>query len=513
LSVIESERYRDVEVELLAKQLEAFSITDKWAATRGGIGSGKTVAWAYWMWLCRVEPYPRANHFVIGADYEQLRRGFFQTMQTLLELNGLEAGVDYTYRDNPSPQIIFTKNKARIRSLSAELGQRVRSLEYQTLLLEEPQTWKSGNGEEVYLAAYGRLRHNPITHSLYPDMQPQGRMSFNPPAKSSWLFDVIERRWPKEGYKCLRFSLNDNDFVKENDPTYIPGLYANFPEEQWASEIEGHWKDVGGSVYYTFARALHCPSPEFPLDPRLPPMAWDIRPDMPICWSLDFNVSHMASNLSQWHHQNMVTKGLKPVTPETTLLQKIVGPQFDDWQRHLCYVLDELFLKDVGVPDVVAAFIEKYRALTGAMYGRIPVSIYGDPSGAGRSQAITASSSARSNWSLIFDYLNKAGIPWTHRIMMQAPAVEDRVNAMNEQFRAGLRRGMVIDEQQCPRLVIDLESVQWSKNENSKFEIDKKSAKSLELTHISDALGYMVYVERAMARSETVKLRTDWFGR
>lgn len=461
--------------------------------------------------LERLENYPKAAHFVVGADYEQLRRGFFQTILGLLEnVLGWEAGVDFTYRETPSPMLTLRHSGARLRGVSAEQAERIRSIEMQTIYCEEPPTWKAGNGESVYRVLVGRLRHSQRSSKLYPSLKPQGRMTFNPPSKSSWLYNIIENRWPIDAYPCWRFSLRENTLnVGVSD--YIRDIETNYPEEQWASEIDGHWKDIGSGVYYTFSRSGNCkPVAE------LPPIAWDIRPDKPIWWSLDFNVEWQCSVMGQVHVQPMVTKGLRPVDRFTTVIQRIPGPAVDGWNRRVHYILKEFFLHDRGVPEVVEAFVEYYKQLTGAQYGKIPVWLYGDRSGASRSQAIASTNAARTNWAIIGLALRMANIPFVWRIPNDNPPVLDRINAVNLQMRSGKllggTRGVLIDEQECPNFIIDVEQVKWSQKVVNTIDKSDKSDEGRKRTHLSDAYGYFAYIDRAQANGQKIDF-PDWLAR
>src|SRR4051812_25388560 len=108
---------------------------------RGGIRSGKSVVSAEWI-HDRMEMYPLAQHWVIGADLPQLKRGFLRTFEAMLIGYGIPytKTVDGTYR--------LTKSGARLESLSAEIVDRIRSAEFDSIAVEEPQTWR--DGENVF---------------------------------------------------------------------------------------------------------------------------------------------------------------------------------------------------------------------------------------------------------------------------------------------------------------------------------------------------------------------------
>ncbi|MEM8937360.1 MAG: hypothetical protein AAGC77_13230, partial [Pseudomonadota bacterium] len=77
------------------------------------------------------------------------------------------------------------------------------------------------------------------------------------------------------------------------------------------------------------------------------------------------------------------------------------------------------------------------------------------------------------------------------RVKKGPPPVKDRVTSMNSRLKAtnGDIR-MLIDPARCPNLVKDLEGVTILKG--SAGEIDKSD---LNLTHLTDALGYYIHAE------------------
>jgi hypothetical protein len=478
------------QIPMLRHVVPLLACKDKLAAVRGGVGSGKTYALAWWLWM-RSEEYPKAAHFVVGADYEQLRRGFFQTLVGILENEGLEEGPDYHYRESPSPMILFKHNGSRIRSLSAELAERIRSTEFQTLVIEEPQTWH--NGESTYGTTVLRLRHNPKTSKFYGSrLQPQMRMSFNPTREAAigtWLHTLIEKQWTRAGYQCWRFSVRDNYLMTDRDE-YVKLIEDNMPQERWPSEIDGHWCTSGGQVYRTFDRVLNC-TPA----PGLPP--FQVDRSQPLCWSLDFNVGWMASHVSQWHTQELVYAGMGPTDIRTGISKPIHKPAVEGYQKRLLYVLDELFLSDAGSPDVADEFIRRW----GEIARQTGVVLYGDATAGGRSQTASSQSSARSNWAIIVQALIAAGIRVEMRIPTTNPSVGNRINATNAQFRTGSGIGMIVDEQKCPQLLADFAQVKYVVGKNDIDKLDK-TEEGVKRTHCSDEIGYICHTERAIADNE-----------
>jgi hypothetical protein len=241
---------KPVAVRLLRKQQEFRACLAKWAGARGGKGSGKTTALAWWL-IERLEAYPLASHYVAGATFPQLREGSFQTIAGILEtVFGWGPGKDFIFREkSQSPIITFPHSGAQLTSITAEQGDKINSIEFQTLVCEEPQTWD--RGETAFQTMVTRLRHSQQSAALYPDMVPSGRLSFNPPGQAHWLYDLIERRWPLAGYPCWQFSTRENVLMRGLD-AYIAGLEAQTQPYLWPSEIDGDWR-TASTLFFVFA--------------------------------------------------------------------------------------------------------------------------------------------------------------------------------------------------------------------------------------------------------------------
>ena len=448
--------------ELLPKQAEFIECEALYSAAYGGVGAGKTLA-AQWRMYRRLRTYPLAGHYVTGADFEQLKGGYFLDFRTLLaDVLHWQEGRDFRYIDNPRPQIIMADNGARLRSLSSELAERIRSTHIQTLHAEEPQTWH--RGEQVWQTLVGRMRHSVRSGRSYPTMPIQAWLTFNPGGSpgapvGSWLHAMIEKRWPKQGYPSWRFSLRDN-YLIENVDQYIQNLENNLPVYAWSAEIDGHWPTTGGDWYRGFDTSVHCAPPPV----GFPPMAMD--PRRGLLWALDFNINPQASVVAQFWTQP--------------------SPRINElWQNRVLYVFDEIFLDDATVDEVCSEFISRY----GEVAKSVGVTLYGDATGRNRTQQ-----SRSSNWDVVREHLRAAGIRVTFRVRTINPPVVDRRNATLKQFGTGEGYGLLIDGERCRELVSDFLEVRQKKG---KDDIDKTS--DLRRSHVSDACTYLIAEERRPA--------------
>jgi hypothetical protein len=483
----------EAEFEVLENQANLIQC-QRMCAGRGGVGSGKTYAaiWKAWQFS---ETYPKAGIYVTGADFEQLRGGYFLDFQEFLtETLHWKEGEDFIYRAMPRPTLLLKRSGARIRSLSSEIAERIRSTRIHFIHCEEPTTWH--NGEAVYHRLIGRMRHTVLTAKHYPDMKFQGVLTFNPPPIGSWLYNVCEVLWKKDEEPCIcgvfegklcprswRFSLRDNHLLPGLSD-YIKLQEMNLPPHQWPVEIDGHYGTVGGEVYRSFDGSRH-----LRVDPVMYPLQLD--PAKPLMWTLDFNVHYMCSIVAQQHWQ-----------------PSIDVPQFDknlpfptkrlpwpEWQERILYALDEITLVDAGAEDCAEEFIRRY----GPHARKQGVYIYGDPAGGARSQVMSSSSANRTPWEVIINKLRAAGIPILgFRVPNQAPTIIDRVNYTNAQFKSGEGWGAAIHPK-CEVLRKDFLEVHYKPGTN---EIEKKNEplEAARLTHASDAWGYLVWVERMLAK-------------
>ena len=440
----------------------------RWYITDDNIithNSGKSHIIANWM-HDRMEMYPDGGHFAVGADLPQLKRGFLRTFTSRME----SYGIAYDYLSTTGT-VILKHNGARLEALSAEISERIRSSEMDSVLLEEPQTWQ--NGLETYRVVVGRLSGSPGGKKYRAiGMQPQLRMSFNPTAAGSWIWELIERQ---RVMPCLQYSVRKN-YLMPNYKEYIALQESQLPPALWPVELDGEWGTAGGQVYRYYSRENHA----VPLE-GLPPLAFD--PTLPLCWSLDFNVARMCSVIFQIHHQRKKVVGYNDAGLGFGLQQRkpIVECEVKGAQEKLFYYLAEMKVADCSVYQLIPIFLERF----GEWAKRAGVRLYGDSTGGSRGQQ-----TLETNWEIVRSLLTNAGIRVEFCVTTN-PLEGDRVNAANAQMWSGDGIGLFIDHDRCRELVKDLQVVQFKENTNV---IDKIS--NPDVTHMSDAFSYPIASER-----------------
>ena len=175
-------------------------------------------------------------------------------------------------------------------------------------------------------------------------------------------------------------------------------------------------------------------------------------PTKRLYWALDFNVEPMASVVAQ-------------VDGETV------------------YVIEEIFLARSSTRDVCEEFGRRYP------YWPAGVTVYGDASANQRS--VTEGKSSRE---YIEDYFRRRDYHASQvHFPRSNPAVRDRIGLVNAKLLNAEGAVSLFVNETCPELVADFEQVTYRKGT---AEIDKTSDPNR--THISDAVGYLIWQEFGM---------------
>ena len=250
--------------------------------------------------------------------------------------------------------------------------------------------------------------------------------------------DWVYRRFiqnPVPGYECVRARPHENRHVLGANPDFYKRLEMSYDERFYRQEVLGEYLNITqGRVYESFDRDRNIATAE--RDPR-----------RQLYWSLDFNVSPLCSVLAQ---------------------------EFDGGIR----VLDEICLENATIADAVEALSSRIdRAPAGLV-------ITGDASG--RQRSVTA---LGDTYAELRKHLTAYGFHnVTFRVPMSNPAVLKRVKLVNAFLLSASGEVRLTAAPQCRELIKDFEEVVFKPNEGV---IDK--AKDAKRTHISDALGYLVW--------------------
>jgi hypothetical protein len=296
--------------------------------------------------------------------------------------------------------------------------------------------------EQAWLRLQARLRH-PLASELcgFGVWTPNG---------FDWVYDRFIGPEKLSGYDAILAQPYEN--------TYLPGdfyatLQCSYDAKFAAQEVLGQYLSLqSGQVYYAFSRTENIATCEY-------------VPSLQLCWALDFNVDPMCSVICQ-----------------------IDGTRVE--------VLDEIVLPNSNTQAACDEFWRRVESMIRPapgtrVLGPTSLRVYGDSAGSHRQTAAVG----KSDYTIIKEFFRRIPqLDVSYHVPVADPAVKDRVNAVNAKLKsaAGIV-GMLIDPR-CKWLTRDLERVNWKadKSGNTTGDIEKKSAKNKDLTHVSDALGYLV---------------------
>lgn len=243
-------------------------------------------------------------------------------------------------------------------------------------------------------------------------------------------------------------------------PEEIEAARQDLDERTFRQEYEASFENMfAGRVYYAFDRGLN-----------MRPLVYNSNDTL--CWSLDFNVSPMCSVIAQIEDQ-MGGAGRRGM---------------------VLNVLDEIVLNDSNVWDVCEAFVKRTQNWA-ARAGILNVRVYGDATGNSREHT------GPSSYQMVKDFFaRKPEYRLSYHMKAKNPSITDRVNASNSlTCNADGGRRLFLDPR-CKLLAKDLDQVTWKMDAggNATGQMDQRGPTTdlpAGLTHISDALGYLIETE------------------
>jgi len=268
------------------------------------------------------------------------------------------------------------------------------------------------------------------------------------PKGRNWFYDLYMRgKEGVEGWDSWQFTTIEGGNVPADE---IEAAKADLDELTYAQEYLASFVNFEGRVYYPFTYDTHCASLQY--DPK-----------QLLALSFDFNVE----------------PGVCAISQEQRLPSGLDGTG----------VIGEVYIpRNSNTPAVCRKVIKDW----GHHPGRVVC--YGDATGGARGSAKVMGS----DWDLIRQELRPAfGDRLQIKVKSGNPPERSRINAVNSRLKnTNGEIRMMVDIKKAPHMVRDFEGVQLLKGGSG--EIDKKV--SPELTHISDAIGYMVNYEFPIIR-------------
>lgn len=408
---------RSIVYKPLPSQRRFHELTNRFKGFSGPIGSGKSQA------LCqeaiRLSYLNPGRAGLLGAPtYPMLRDVTQATLFEILDANHIP------YEHNKSENTIrMLDSRSRILFRPVEEFERLRGTNLAWFGIDE----LTYTQEEAWLRLEGRLRDPKATRLCgFGVWTPNGY---------DWVYHkfIVDRR---EGYGVVLARPNENRYLLAKTPDFYQRLKNSYDERFYRQEVMGEYLAMDGArVYCSFDRD-HNVSP-IPVDPNVP-----------LLWTLDFNVNPMSS----------------------VIVQK-AGGRF--------HVLDEIVLKHATTQLACEEFLKRFPCHQSGIV------IYGDAAGK-HSQTTGAS-----DYEVIGQTFRALSpIRPVYRVPAANPAVRDRVNLVNALLRSASGDTRLFVDMKCKELIQDFEQVSYKADTN---QIDKDRDRLR--THLSDALGYLLCEE------------------
>jgi hypothetical protein len=256
------------------------------------------------------------------------------------------------------------------------------------------------------------------------------------PKGFDWVYERFVRN-RVEGYEAVPAQPYENRHVLDRVPDFYNRLKSSYDQHFFQQEVLGDYLNVNaGAVYHAFSRERNIKE-------------CVVKQGTPILWTLDFNVDPMCSLIAQRDGDEI-------------------------------YVLDEIRLHRASTYQTCEEF-----------HNRIPqhlagVIVYGDATG-GRAQT-----SGTSDHQIVSEWLRRSGFSKSEtRFRRSNPSVRERVQLVNSMLMTADSRIRLYVSPKCQELITDLEEVSYKQDS---AVIDKE--RDPRRTHLSDALGYLVWEER-----------------
>lgn len=410
----------------------------------GGVGSGKTFGLNWWLVF---EQYFEMGTGTLGGlfgnTYQQLEQATLPGLWDVYETLGFRYGDHYVY--NERPPLSWDGYESRFKRHNGVISHRFLG-QIVTRSLDNPHAIR---GIEVGYAAQDEMRDSPKTafnvlmgRIRCPRARRHRYRGSTTPNGFDWIYETfLEKRGPRFG--LVRGRSHDNFALP---PEYIENLTATYDPKMLRQEVEGEFLSVtSGAVYHQFDRRVHVRADLVPN----PKAEWQV------CF--DFNRSPMTCVLCQTVRQG---KSLA------------------------VHCLDEVYLLDSGSTQAAKEVLARLFKHTGGE--PVHVDIFGDASG---SHVNSTSSSATDYDNIVIEFERKIRHRYARRWKFANPPVLDRINAVNAMLRNGAGEVRLFVHPRCEHLVRDFERVTYSPGSSS---INKVGEENKMLTHLSDALGYMI---------------------
>lgn len=252
-------------------------------------------------------------------------------------------------------------------------------------------------------------------------------------------YDWVYRRFVEsrvEGYDTVTAMPFENRFLLDRIPDYYERLKSSYDGRFYQQEVLGQYLSLNaGRVYYGFERLGNVAEAE-------------VESSRPLLWALDFNVDPMCSVVAQIDGERVT-------------------------------VLDEIVLSRASTHDACEEFGQRFPGHAAGLV------VYADATGA------RLQTSGTTDVEILKKFVRGGAYGNVQfRIPKSNPAVRDRVTLMNSKLLSAAGDRHLVTHPRCKELIKDFEQVTYKENSSI---IDKDH--DPKRTHLSDALGYLVWQE------------------
>jgi hypothetical protein len=263
------------------------------------------------------------------------------------------------------------------------------------------------------------------------------------PRGYDWVYERFLRR-KIEGYETVVAAPFENRHLLEQVPDYYERLLSSYDQRFYQQEVLGEYLNMtAGRVYYAFERQENIADAE-------------LDRTRPLLWSLDFNFDPMSSVVAQMEGERVK-------------------------------VLDEIVLKQATTIQACEEFERRYPKHPAGL------AIYADATG------VKHQTTGASDLGMLRGFFRSGAYgEVVYRIPSCNPPVRDRVQLMNAKMASAEGTRSLTVHSRCRELIKDFEQVNYKDRSQV---IDKE--KDPNRTHLSDALGYLVWQE-FQAKPETL---------
>lgn len=420
----------------------------------GGIATGKTFAGAHFA-IHHIVHYPELSGFIGANTYDQLSQATLREFFMWLDFYGFEWVSDCrpplswgsSKQFKSYSNIVSVRSGKHVVSIFTRVlgdGAPLRGMQFSWRWIDEVRDTPVET-EDVLLS---RMRESDYIRSLLTTTT----------NGEDWVWERFVKNADGKIYNSMHVSTQESVDEGIVSAEFLQGLKQSYSKVVADQELNARHVTVTElPVYLNFVREQNVS--------ELSPFTKDgqISKHLPIVLAADFNLNPMSWTLGQLRHR--------------------------DWYWH-----DEIHLENSHTPEATRELIERVRE------HKPGIIIIGDASGKAGQRA----AAGQSDYDILCQGLDDAGIKWVNETPDSNPLIKDRVNNVNASLCSADGSVHMLFHPRCVHAIRDMELVSWKKG--ALFTLDPGPKN--QLTHPSDGIGYAVSVKTPIpSRHQVGELR------